>query len=67
MEMKQIELELAYVGYVKITDGVHVIKLCKETCLSGTEVCSHNSMHVSRRFKSKLEAAQALRTKKHLI
>lgn len=32
MEMKQIELELAYVGYVKkkkITDGAHVIKLCK--------------------------------------
>ncbi len=33
MEMKQIELELAYVGYVKITDGLHVIKLCKETRL----------------------------------
>lgn len=30
MEMQQIEPELAYVGYVKITDGLHVIKLCKE-------------------------------------
>ena len=37
MEMKQIELELAYVGYVKITDGAHVIKLCKETCLQRFE------------------------------
>lgn len=37
MEMKQIELELAYVGYGKITDGLHVIKLCKETCLKRSE------------------------------
>ena len=41
MEMKQIELELAYVGYVKkkkkITDGLHVIKLCQETCLQHFE------------------------------
>lgn len=37
MEMKQIELELAYVGYVKITDGLHVIKLCKETRLQRFE------------------------------
>lgn len=33
MEMKLTELELAYVDYVKITDGPHVIKLCKETRL----------------------------------
>lgn len=37
MEMRQIELELAYVGYVKITDGLHVIKLCKEMCLQRFE------------------------------
>lgn len=30
MEMQQIEDELAYVDCVKITDGVHVIKLCEE-------------------------------------
>ena len=38
MEMQQIERALAYVGYVKITDGLHVIKLCK-CVLSGTEGC----------------------------
>lgn len=37
MITEQIELELTYVGHVKITDGVHVIKLCKETRLQRFE------------------------------